>query len=352
MAVILAHPPISFLSEENENIHKAKSVLYHVLRIFILDCKEIVSKGVQMDIDRQLDAAPPLNSHGRIRKEALMAWKKEDDALSWGIGRRTVPVTYRHLVTLLSDNPEHLGAGLVKSGEKWNYQRLAKHMVEWCGKDSKSAPLSKIGYFPTALFLATTEIKKYSPTPASADVFATSLLAYMMERMRIHFVPWHKPAQNENGGPAPRVVQHNHWLFLDHSSSQSPHAGSKTADNPSPNTTFARIANRDVGADPYAPWTIPDSIQDMGPLWEKATLPTDWDIRHATLATLRCEKSIYICNMYEYVQNSYDGKKWKHHLALVLAILMVPILPAVCFPFLMVVVCVILIMHVIQGVLS
>jgi hypothetical protein len=333
MGVILSLPPMRNITDNDENRHVAKSIAFQVLRIFILDCKEFVSKAVQKSIAEQVAAPPPIRYHGDIREEALKTWKKEEHALSWGnqatASAETSSSNYRSLVILLSKYPDRPSSGLVKSTDRWSYERMAKHMVEYGIKGY--APASKHGYFRTALELAYTEIKKYSPEATKADDYAIWIIAYMMEKMKIHFVPWYPPSSHRSN--AGRLAHHDHWIFLDHTSSASPLSGTKTIDNPSPRTKYTRIANRDSAADPCAPWAVPDSIQDMGPLWSKATLPTDWNLSHATIDTLpRNKESDYVHKTYEYVARVYDGKNWKHHIALVLAILVSEILPNVFYP--------------------
>lgn len=329
MAIIIERPPVPFLTDTSENTHLARSIAFHILDIFILDCKDFVSKAVQKNIARQVAAPPPLRDHGKIRQEALTSWLKEDKALSWGHDGNTVPTTYNKLVALLSEDPKHPGAGVIKSTEKWTYARVVQQMLD-NGVDG-FVPVSKHGYFRTALAVASKEIKKYAPDPHNADDFVTTTIAYVMQKAKIHFVPWYTGKIQR--GPLARLAHHNNWLFLNHTSYPSPHASAKTSDNPSPRTTFSRIAAKDANADPYAPWSVPDSIQDMRTLWSKATLPVDWAMEHASLGSLREDsKTEYVHKTYRFVRDSYDGTNWKHHLGLVLAILITPVLPLIFYP--------------------
>jgi hypothetical protein len=330
MAIILSRPPIHSLTDKDQNLRTAKSIAFQVLSIFILDCKELVSKAVRKSIADQVSARPPLQYHGQIRQEALATWMKEERPLSWGNQATTSAATsatnYRSLATLLTVDPANPGSGLVKSTERWNYIRVAKQMVEQGVKGF--VPAYKFGYFRTALELAYPEIKKYSPRPETADQYALAIIARTMEMMKIHFVPWYPPSNRR--GEVSRLAHHDHWLFLDHTSSASPLAGTETAGNSSPRTTYTLLADRDAAADPCAPWSIPDSIQDMGPLWNKTTLPTDWSLTHAYLNKLaKNPKTQYVHDTYNYIPQVYDGSNWKHHLSLVLAILVSAILPQV-----------------------
>lgn len=325
MAIILARPPISSITSSGESHRMALSIAFQVLKIFVLDCKSFVARAVRRSIARQIAAPLPLRDHGNSRQQALTSWMNEEYALSWAEGTSTTPTTYRYLLTLLAEDPTQPKGGLVKSSEKWNYTRIAQHMVEH-GVNG-FAPVVKNGYFHTALALASVEIKKYAPNPAQADQWLISVLANTMQKEKIHFVPWH-PA-SERRGTTKRLAVHTHWLFLDHRSTQSPHATSQTIDNPSPRATLTRIAVQDSSADPCAPWSLPTSMQNMGILWNKTTLPLDWNITHATLSSSRTPATEYVPKTYEFVRDLYDGNNWRHHLGLVLSILILPLLPLV-----------------------
>lgn len=326
MAVILAHPPVPYITSTGESHRMALSIAFQVLKIFVSDCKNFVSKAVCKSIARQVAAPLPLRDHGKSRQQALTSWMNEEYALSWTEGNSTIPTTYRYLITLLAEDPLQPKRGIIKSAEKWNYTQIAQHMLEH-GVNGY-APVIKHGYFQTALALASVEIKKYAPDPAQADQWVITVFAHVMQKEKIHFVPWHPPS--ERRGTTKRLAVHTHWLFLDHRSTQSPHATAQTMDVPSPRAKFTRIATQDASADPCAPWSVPEAIQDMGVLWNKTTLPLTWNISHATLNTCKGgSDSEYVPATYRWVRDNYDGNNWRHHLGLVLAILITTLLPRV-----------------------
>lgn len=205
MAVILARPPISFVSTDDENQHIAKSIAFHVLSIFVADTKDVVSKAVSKSINTQLASPPPLRTTGRVRQEALIAWKGEEYPLAWwGNGgpdtAAAVPINYLNLQTLLTEDPLKPELGLIQSTDRRSYNVIVTHLLQH-GVNG-FAPSTKTGYFHTALPLAFAEMKKYSPDPETSDAFATAVLAYMMIKLKIHFVPWHK-ASIQRGSPPP-----------------------------------------------------------------------------------------------------------------------------------------------------
>lgn len=290
---------------------------------------------MEKKINDQIAGPSPLNDHGLLRKQALKTWINEEKALSWGNKKAQAAeltiANYDSLLRLLAEHPTDKSLGLIKSEEQWTYLRMAKRMVE-LGVNGY-APAPKHGFFQSALPLAYQEIKKYSPDPEKANEFVLDIIAAQMQEMDIHFVPWFPSSPSNRAKDKNRLAHHNHWVFLDHSCSQSPFPDANATGVLSPSSRFTRTAAQDAAADPCASWKIPDSIQDMGPLWQKKTLPLDWSTSNAYLHQLaRTPKSEYIHQTYEYFQRVYDGTNWKHHLSVVLAILVTAILPNVFVP--------------------
>jgi len=215
---------------------------------------------------------------------------------------------------------------LIRSGERWSYSRLAKHLVEHGGEGV--APVTKDGFFYTAVGMAVTEIRKLAPKTEKVDLWVYAVLAYMMEKMKIHFVPWHKPSLGR--GSAPRLVHHEHWLMLDRAGSGE---SQRQMEESSSQSEVTQITDQAADEDESAPWIIPESLEEMDVLWKKTGLPDDWNIDHASLGLLRQrEDALYVCETYDWVASVYDGGLWKHHMGLVWAVLFTTILPEVFFP--------------------
>lgn len=71
----------------------------------------------------------------------------------------------------------------------------------------------------------------------------------------------------------------------------------------------------------------------METLWSKKNLPVDWNVEYASLETIpQDDEGQYVHETYKYVASSYDGNKWHHHLALIMAIFITTILPEVFYP--------------------
>ena len=80
-----------------------------------------------------------------------------------------------------------------------------------------------------------------------------------------------------------------------------------------------------------APWSIPSALKNMWPWWNKATLPSQWNLKHASLpVTIADDENCYIKETYQYVRDAYDRKIWWHHMGLVWAVIFSKTVPFLC----------------------
>lgn len=139
----------------------------------------------------------------------------------------------------------------------------------------------------STLPLVLTEIRRLSrlgDTNQPSDSYLAAVLAVIMMHMKIDFIPWHHPPTPGQSGPAPRVLTHQRWMYINRSSlNRQPH---NTARNPTPQERAQAVAENTSVHHPSATWSVPKRLQDMGPLWKKAVLPMEWDIAHALLSSL------------------------------------------------------------------
>jgi hypothetical protein len=216
---------------------------------------------------------------------------------------------------------------LKKTPERWTYPQLAAHLVNNSGKKEVAAPVCRKGFFVTVLPVAIQEIKKYSPPTMTPKNFTCAIFSWMLDVADIHFVPWHKPLTS--GRSHPYAVSAYDWMFIDQT---GPLIGSGKSQS-SPETQMMEMTDEAADSDPSAPWSIPDHLQDMGPLWNKIVLSNDWDLKHASLDSLQDRVDAnYVCKTYNHVAEHYNGHDWKQHLGLVWAILFSCILPEVFWP--------------------
>ena len=88
-------------------------------------------------------------------------------------------------------------------------------------------------------------------------------------------------------------------------------------------------AERISRENPDAPWDVPARLADMKDLWKKHTLPTCWNAGHASLPA-KVENNVYVHATYDFVSERFDGSRWDHHLALIIAILFSHVVPDIC----------------------
>ena len=264
---------------------------------------------------------------GKARKQALQLWSKCDKPLSWGSDPQSPSDTYRQLLVILNDDRQGQLATLKTSPETYTYLDLAKHFINIIQKRKVVAPVSPHGSFFPSLGLAMTRIHKtISSDEDNSYQSVITVFAKMLKKMDIHFVPWHK-ADRPNSRAY--VVQGDWWLMLKPGSS----AQINQRAHPEPAALHADLASQAHRENKHAPWSLPDKLQDMGPLWQKTVLPSDWSLQYASLSNTQAgHKNHYVKDTYEYVQNFYDGEIWWHHLALICGILFSKITPYVFAP--------------------
>jgi hypothetical protein len=337
MAVLIARPVTAFITDEDRNRQSAKSIAYHALKIFVQDCKDFISKTVTTEINRQKrDSSDKIVTFAKTREVALKKWMKAPDPLAWETknsgndGRNC-----GNLILALAPTPEAIELGLPEADESLTYKAIAEHLIATVKKSTAKAPFSKNGFFMSTLPLALIEInrlRRVDITAHPSDSYLAAVFAVVMMHMKIDFVPWHHPSTPGQSGPAPTVVTHQRWMYINRSSSNR--QPSNVVKDPSPQERAQAVADTMSQLHPSATWSIPNLLREMGPLWKKAVLPTDWDIANASLDSLEDKKpaSDYILDIYKWVEDNIDPTNWKHHMAIVWSILFTAILPNVRTP--------------------
>lgn len=327
IAIVLKRPIAPFITGRDEVTAKAKSIAHYCLTVFIQDCKELVSTAVSKELEEQLQSTPDLAPHISRRKKALAQWKKSDTPLAWHDHDKPDTATYNNLVLALAQDPDALNEGLLPSSDSWTYFLLAKHFMHVATFPARlSAPFSRKGFFINILPLALKELKHLVCTKESdSDSNICATLAYMMNKMKIHYVPWHRPPVENQRGSAPRAVSHRHWMFLIRTTGK----GEQVI--PKPTGTMEKV--KEIGRtaamlDKSAPWSVPGQLEEMGPMWKKVVLPHEWQIKNASLGRVEnLTDGKYVADTYRWVESTYNGELWKHHMGLVWAILYSAILP-------------------------
>lgn len=320
-------PALEWTTAANPKDAACRSIIFHALAIFIQDCKTLVETHVRTQITRGTQSEDSDEKELALRRQkALKDWLNIFLALAWSTGKQSKAQTYRYLITILHTNPMEQPNQLSKSNDSWTYEILAKHFWKMATNEIRTAeaPVTSNGSFITAMPLAIHYIRALRGNSPETDTFLVLEMASMMRRMHINFVPWKKNARGA------RAAQATEWMMI--------HKGGGSSSNPIrlPQTTeeiTQEIAETARDGDVGAEWDIPGQLYDMKDLWKKHVLPTDWDIKHASLETQRQKpEAEYVWKTYEFVEEHYDGTYWMHHLALICGILFSRVAPLIFFP--------------------
>jgi hypothetical protein len=309
--------------EMDDDVTLANAIAYHCLTMFLQDCKDIVTSFVRTSIKTQLRSLDRSDQRlGKARKSALKQWCTSDKPLSWGSDAQSTSDTYRQLLIILNDKSEAQAPLLKTSPESYTYMDLARRFINMSQKKKAVAPVSSQGSFFPSLGLAIEKIQRcLTSNNDETYELVINLFGKMLKKMDIHFVPWHKADRNNTRA---YVVQGDWWLMLKPGSS----AQINRRIRKDPDDLHADVANQAHRDDKHAPWNLATTLQEMGPLWKKVVLPSEWDLKHASLAgTQPGHKNHYVKETYEYVRNIYDGEIWWHHMALIWGILFSKIIP-------------------------
>jgi len=311
-------PPIAqhHNSERTTGLH----IAYHCLTVFVQDCKDLVVAGVRSSIASQKGSCvSALVAYGNARDTDLKIWQNTPLPLAWGTSQHATE-NYARLVNVLHETSSGRRQ-LQHSASRMTYKELAKHMVQMVRASGGkiTAPLRRHGSFPVAMRLALEYMDDFWKFEERREDFIISSFASMMRRMSIEFVPWHKDHEDRGSGRRSTSTCYDWWMILNRNSEKN-----TVAEPGTDQEMCVAIADAAALNDPFGPWTIPEYLHEMGILWDKKVRPTDWSLTSASLP-----KSGYVLETYHYVDRTFCGDKWWHHMALVWAILFSRVAPNV-----------------------
>lgn len=299
---------------------------FYAIKLLIQDVKELVTKHVKKSIKAGLnDTNKEMNELAHNRKKWLAIWENREFPLTWN-SVNSDKGSYDSLLVILNEDPsQRCLQGLTHSSSSLTYSGLASLLVAFASSSTSQvrAPIVTNGYFCTALPLAVKLMARFKPENSTMAEFATHILVTMFRKMEIHFLPWHRDPTGV--GATPRAVQADWWMVIDRKTTPVSMARPSTTSQ-----TSTSIALLKAAEDLSAPWNIPAKLRDMGTLWRKKVLPNEWNIKKASVEHARAfEHSRYVAETYDYVGSNYDGTNWRHHMALVWAILFSRVVPFV-----------------------
>jgi hypothetical protein len=320
MALAMARPAMKLTQGISDIKTTAKTITYHALLVLIEDIRYEVQKEVDRPIQRLMgDRNPTISSHAISRRDALKLWNKSRAPLAWDIDGIT-GANYARLSLILCVDPNAENPNLALAKTPVSYDTLAGQFVDFAGlrvNQRRSAPLTKSGGFQHVLLIAYGMIAKLVPHGNSIPQYWSKYLISMMKSMEICLIPWHKETDRAF------ATDVNIWALLRQIKG--------LPDRPII-TVEDRIrveAERISRENPDAPWDVPARLADMKGLWKKHTLPTCWNAGHASLPA-KVENNLYVHATYDFVSEQFDGSKWDHHLALIIAILFSRVVPDIC----------------------
>ncbi|KAF7782914.1 hypothetical protein Agabi119p4_2290 [Agaricus bisporus var. burnettii] len=332
MGIVVAKPPPPFIKESNELRQRAFAIMAYCVVLFIDDCKDLVSTEVMKALKRQRLLPLPQSAYASSRQSALNRWKESLEPLSYGKERAN---TYASLLSSISEDPNGEPPAGTEVTECLSYVDVAKLMLAGThSSTSVRAPLWKHGACLTALEIAIVEIQHLLnvPIPDSEGIIA-GILATTLRDLKVDYVPWHAPSRSTRG--TTHVVSHLHWMSIDRTNPFGPQLAGNAQHHPASArmTQIQQVAVNRALTDRSSEWRVPVNVSHMDGLWEKSVLPLDWNWTNAFMTPTGGPPShAYMRDTYLWAQTTYNKGNWKHHMALVWAILVTTILPNLHVP--------------------
>jgi hypothetical protein len=317
--VHLERPIPSFLSFTGPLIKRAASCIYTTLTALIDDSKRLVSQSVidackkgSYSQDEQIRVA------AKNKYDILKKWQQCPFPFAWEQPGEKAASTYALIVTLLTPLEAKQMEPLKKSNSSMSLNALAEHLIN-LGTTvpiPNHAPLLKSGASPMSLSQTVLLTSKLIPD----SKVCLRIWVEGLEKLKIHFLPWH------GNQPQSKVTTPDFWNIF-----KRPAPGSIPKELQG--GAAQEIATEASNNDPSAPWTIPQDITEMKSFWKKDVLPSDWDLKHASLSSAtETEKTRYVEEAYTWVKHNFNPKKTSHRLGIILAIMFSQLLPYPAYP--------------------
>lgn len=300
-------------------MQRAKSCVYTTLVALIADSQRLVSLEVTKACNRDLQSQDQqLQASARKRLDLLAKWQKLKHPFAWNQPGEEGSATYSLLLTLLNSYTDGRLDPLPTSstGESMTYSGLAQHLLKLgCRTGDQphtEAPLIKNGICSMSLRMTAPVTLRLMNDDSDCT---HALWAAGIEALNINFLPW-RPHNSKA-----RTTTLRCWMQFQ----RSPGA-SKLLERGSARDIAIKAAKQD----PSAPWKVPSLMSDMKGMWEKNVLPSEWDIKNASLSTK--QEARYVSEAYAWVRDNFDGQKTYHRLGIVISIMFSRMLPNIAHP--------------------
>lgn len=325
-----SHLPV-FFHHKKTAYTAANAVIYHLLKLFIQDCKDLVQSTVQQSIKVQLRSPHEVTrKHGMARNAALKAWLSLDNPLTYGNGTSDNRGGYRFLLVILDEDPHNMITDLQTTQEQFTYHEMGM-IIYTAGSitgnlpRTMSAPIVRSGSFLPALPLGFAHIRQVTSLGEEHKEILAALIARMVRKMEIQIVPWHR---GDRPGSRSYTTRGDWWMKIKHTGTTDLETELQRDQPDEQGVLVTHALDHNIDA----PWSMPLALHKMGPLWNKSTLPSQWGLEYASLPTTGPgDDNHYVKETYEYVRDVYDGRIWWHHLGLVWGIMFSKTAPFLCF---------------------
>jgi hypothetical protein len=330
---IFKPPPGKFVNEQSENL-TAYSVAALVLKMYIQESVDLVAEAVKKRINEKAKGAGQDAKQEAMRlKNDLIKWKALVDPLAYTPGGQSGNRTLDLVIRLVVANVEDMqfGLNLAKPKSSMTYQEFGYRLYAMgrrLNPEAIGAPLRPKG--PTASLLPLA-VKKLATigncTAATESTYMTDIFAHCASVLRIHFIPWHSsPRTGERRTLLPR---HDHWVIMDKAPGTMFKNQATAIMKANPTSASQQGSQYMAANNSNTPWNADGPLSEMPNLKKKNNLPYDWSLEKASINKAKKRNGQLIQQTYQWFQDNYDGRQWKHKLAIVIAILFSRIIPFV-----------------------
>ncbi|KAI6038204.1 hypothetical protein EDC04DRAFT_2896712 [Pisolithus marmoratus] len=323
-------PPNAYSHISNASFRQACYAADVAFRVYFDDVKKLVREGVTAATTPLLRSEDQLTRQSaRERLTALGRWMDERHPLSYMPG-----ILSNLLQAILAPNERKFELTTLTLGKKPT-SFIADIVIKQCSKvmAHNIPPFIKGGNFIHVARVAVEEMKNAGTHAghSGGDLtgFVADAICAACEHLKINHVPWSCNPTGGAGRPS-NVVVHDVWLNL--GGQAPPVMGSQSMNVPAQqsNSAMAYQASQAIQAgDTRGEWSAMDvRLTSFDTVLHKINLPSDWALAHIEVEGM----PEYILDGYRFMQNTYDGAKPLHQLAMICAILCAGLLPSIFSP--------------------
>ena len=314
------------------------SVLEIALKSLIDDTKQLVSDGVQADIEHCISKAATEElrqvavQRGKDRRKCLKQWLKLDRPLCYG--QLDDSAAYQILVEAVVADVDKISLGLPNLQlHSMPSMVLVSHLLDMSSPRSPASPSAPVvtnGAFLPILREAHRRLLALSPAtdPEAFRSWLSDLLRRALSYLHIRFVPSHLVRSHLPGSPHRKPV-FNSWAHLGAADPTPPTpllpyqafpqaSSSRHAADVALGVALSNDSNADWAANGL-------TLATLRTVLRKTCLPADWKTPTTTGVA-------YVDNTYTWVTSNYDGSRPLHRLALLVSIIASQLLPRLFLP--------------------